>query len=190
MAHFHPPDALVERLAQNFDSECEMLLRTPNDHPRLRDYQRDANAEIEKALANRKRHMLVAMATGTGKTFTMVNQVYRLMKAGVALRILFLVDRRALAAQAVLAFASHEPEPGLKFDRIYEVYSQRFQRGDFDEDEKFDPKVLPSSYLTDPQPGHAFVYVSTIQRMTINLFGREAIMASGDEEVDEDASKL
>ena len=134
--------------------------------------------------------MLVAMATGTGKTFTMVNQVYRLMKAGVALRILFLVDRRALAAQAVLAFASLEPEPGLKFDRIYEVYSQRFQRGDFDEDEKFDPKVLPSSYLTDPQPGHAFVYVSTIQRMTINLFGRDAIMASGDEEVDEDASQL
>jgi type I restriction enzyme R subunit len=110
--------------------------------------------------------MLVAMATGTGKTFTMVNQVYRLMKAGVTQRILFLVDRRVLAAQAVLAFASFDPEPGLKFDKIYEVYSQRFQRGDFDEDERFDPKVLPSSYLTDPQPGHAFVYVSTIQRMT------------------------
>jgi DNA-binding Lrp family transcriptional regulator len=134
--------------------------------------------------------MLVAMATGTGKTFTMVNQVYRLMKAGVAQRILFLVDRRVLAAQAVLAFASFDPEPGLKFDKIYEVYSQRFQRGDFDEDEKFDPRVLPSSYLTDPQPGHAFVYVSTIQRMTINLFGRDAIMAAGDEELDEDASQL
>ena len=112
------------------------------------------------------------------------------MKAGVALRILFLVDRRVLAAQAVLAFASFDPEPGLKFDKVYEVYSQRFQRGDFDENEKFDPRVLPSSYLTDPQPGHAFVYVSTIQRMTINLFGRDAIMASGDEEVDEDASQL
>jgi Type III restriction enzyme, res subunit len=34
--------------------------------------------------------MLVAMATGTGKTFTMVNEVYRLMKSGVAKRILFL----------------------------------------------------------------------------------------------------
>ncbi len=97
--------------------------------------------------------MLVAMATGTGKTFTMVNQVYRLMKSGVARRVLFLVDRRALAAQAVRAFASFEPEPGLKFDQIYEVYSQRFQREDFDEDEKFDPKVLPQSYLTNPKPG-------------------------------------
>ena len=48
--------------------------------------------------------MLVAMATGTGKTFTVVNLIYRLMKAGVAKRVLFLVDRRALAAQAVRAF--------------------------------------------------------------------------------------
>src|SRR5450756_319300 len=90
--------------------------------------------------------MLVAMATGTGKTFTMVNEVYRLMKSGVGQRILFLVDRRALAVQAVRAFASFEPEPNLKFDKIYEVYSQSFQKGDFDEDEKFDPKVLPGPY--------------------------------------------
>jgi type I restriction enzyme R subunit len=52
------------------------------------------------------------------------------MKSAVARRILFLVDRRALAAQAVNAFASFEPEPGLKFDKIYEVYSQRFQLED------------------------------------------------------------
>ena len=134
--------------------------------------------------------MLVAMATGTGKTFTMVNEVYRLMKSKVARRILFLVDRRALAAQAVLAFASFEPEPGLKFDKIYEVYSQRFQTGDFDEEQKYDPKVLPSAYLTNPNASHAFVYVSTIQRMTINLFGRDAIFAAGDEELDDDATKL
>lgn len=62
------------------------------------------------------------MATGTGKTFTTVNGTYRLMKSGVAKRVLFLVDRRALAAQAVRAFRSFEPEPGLKFDQIYELY--------------------------------------------------------------------
>ena len=94
----------------------------------------------------------MAMATGTGKTFTLVNQIYRLMKSGVAQRVLFLVDRRALAAQAVRAFSSFEPEPGLKFDQIYECYSQRFQQADFGEDEKFDPKVLPQRYLTDPSP--------------------------------------
>ena len=34
------------------------------------------------------------MATGTGKTFTMVNEIYRLMKSGTARWVLFLVDRR------------------------------------------------------------------------------------------------
>jgi type I restriction enzyme R subunit len=190
LAAFHTPEALEEKFSRDFHAACEGLLQTSNDHPRLRPYQREANSAIEKALADRKRQMLIAMATGTGKTFTMVNEIYRLMKAGVAKRILFLVDRRALAAQAVLAFASFEPEPGLKFDRIYELYSQRFHRDDFDENEKFDPKVLPNSYLTNPQPGHAFVYVSTIQRMTINLFGRNAVFAARDEEADDDATTL
>jgi type I restriction enzyme R subunit len=190
IATFHTPEALSELLARNLLEAVETLCSQPNDHPRLRPYQREANIAIEQAIANRKRQMLVAMATGTGKTFTMVNEIYRLMKSGVAKRILFLVDRRALAAQAVRAFASFEPEPNLKFDKIYEVYSQRFHREDFDESEKFDPKVLPNAYLTNPKPGHAFVYVSTIQRMTVNLFGRDAIFNLGDETIDEDAEKL
>jgi type I restriction enzyme R subunit len=119
---------------------------------------------MEKAIGDPKRKMLVAMATGTGKTFTLVNEVYRLMKSSVGQRILFLVDRRALAAQAVRAFASFEPEPGLGFDKIYEVYSQRSQREDFDEAEKFDHKALPHSSLVDPKQGDAFGYVSPIQR--------------------------
>src|SRR5260370_3207484 len=133
--------------------------------------------------------MLVAMATGTGKTFTMVNQVYRLMKSGAARRILFLVARRALAAQAVNAFAAFEPEPGLKFDKIYEVYSQRFRREDLGDD-KFDAKVMPAGYLLDPQPGHAFVYVCTIQRMAINLFGRQSAFEAGADLDDDRAEQL
>jgi type I restriction enzyme R subunit len=190
VAAFHTPEALREFVARDTEAATDLLLAQPNDHPRLRPYQREANAAIEQAITNRKRQMLVAMATGTGKTFTMVNEVYRLMKAGVAKRILFLVDRRALAAQAVRAFASFEPEPNRKFDKIYEVYSQRFHREDFDQHEKFNPKVLPNSYLTSPKPGHAFVYVSTIQRMTVNLFGRDAIFSLGDEAIDEDAEQL
>ena len=91
------------------------------------------------------------------------------------------MDRRALAAQAVNVFASFEPEPGLKFDKIYEVYSQRFRREDLG-DEKFDAKVMPAGYLLNPKPAHAFVYVCTIQRMAINLFGRQTAFALGDEE--------
>lgn len=190
ITRFHTPNALRELFSHDFESACQQLAVTPNDHPRLRPYQVEANEAVEGAIANRKRNMLVAMATGTGKTFTTVNQVYRLMKAGVARRILFLVDRRALAAQAVRAFASFEPEQGLKFDRIYEVYSQRFRRDDLADDAPFDLKALPSSYLTDPQPQHAFVYVCTIQRMAINLFGHDALLHRTEEEIDDDADRL
>jgi type I restriction enzyme R subunit len=190
IARFHTPAALQEMLARDFDKGCAWFQANPNNHPFLRPYQVEANAAIEQAIADRKRQMLVAMATGTGKTFTMVNQVYRLMKSGVARRILFLVDRRALAAQAVNAFASFEPEPGLKFDKIYEVYSQRFRREDLDEAQKFDPKVLPREYLENPQVGHAFVYVCTIQRMAINLFGRQAAFEAGDDPDDDEADQL
>jgi type I restriction enzyme R subunit len=190
IADFHTAAALTELLGRDFNAARDRLLQIPNNHPLLRPYQIEANAAVERAIVEHKRQMLVAMATGTGKTFTLVNQVYRLMKSGMARRILFLVDRRALAAQAVNAFASFEPEPGLKFDKIYEVYSQRFRREDLGEDVKFDAKVLPSNYLLDPQPGHAFVYVCTIQRMAINLFGRQAMFEPGEDQDDDEADQL
>src|ERR1700733_5324193 len=133
---FHSPTALTDALARDLDSMIDSLRALPNTHPRLRSYQREANEGAEAAIAQRKRYMLLAMATGTGKTFTTINQIYRLMKSGVVKRVLFLVDRRALAAQAVRAFTSFEAEPGMKFDKIYELYSQRFQREDFGEEEK------------------------------------------------------
>jgi type I restriction enzyme R subunit len=188
IAGFHTPAALREMLSRDFEAASEWFGEHANQHPRLRAYQVEANTAIEEAIGKRKRQMLVAMATGTGKTFTLVNEVYRLLQSGVGKRILFLVDRRVLAAQAVRAFASFEPEPSKKFDKIYEVYSQRFQRDDLDEGEALDPQVLPQSYLETPQPKHAFVYVCTIQRMAINLFGRQA--AWGSDEIDDDANQL
>lgn len=192
IAGFHTPDAILEFMSRDVDAALARLAILPNDHARIlaRPYQGEANAATEKAIAERKRHMLLAMATGTGKTFVMVNQTHRLMKAGVAKRILFLVDRRALAAQAVRTFASFEPEPGHKFNQIYQVYSQRFQREDFGEEEKFDPTLLPNKALTQPKTGDAFVYVCTIQRMAINLFGRETVLGDSDEAADEDAEEL
>lgn len=115
MAAFHTPEALREFVARDTKATTELLLARPNDHPRLRPYQWEANTAIEQAIANRKRQMLVATATGTGKTFTMVNEVYPLMRSGVAKRILFLVDRRALAdpsgLSAIEAQAAGEEEP-------------------------------------------------------------------------------
>ena len=187
IAGFHTPSALAQMIARDFELACRWFGEHANNHPRLRPYQIDANTAIEQAIPRRVRMMLVAMATGTGKTFTMVNQTYRLMESKVGKRVLFLVDRRALAAQAVRAFASFEPEPNKKFDKIHEVYSQRFSREDFGEEEQFDPKILPAAYLTNPQAKHDFVYVCTIQRMAINLFGRAAAWSGEGDEIDDDA---
>jgi type I restriction enzyme, R subunit len=186
---FHTPVALNEMLTRDSDAELSRLTEIPMNNY-IRPYQCEANEAVEQAIRDRKRKMLVTMATGTGKTLMTVHEIYRLMKSGIARRVLFLVDRRALAAQTVRAFASFEAEPGLKFDKLYEVYSQRFQRGDFEDEKDFDPKTLPEGYLTTPKLGQAFVYVSTIQRMTINLFGREAVFGLGDEPIDDDTHKL
>ena len=190
VATFHTPSALEEMLERDYQAELTALAAVPL-HPGIRAYQLEANAAIEQAIAARQRKLLVTMATGTGKTLMTVNEIYRLMKAGVARRVLFLVDRRALAAQTVRAFASFEAEPGLKFDKIYPLYSQRFQQTDFGDEEKFDPNVMPNSLLTRPKLGDAFVYVCTVQRMSVNLFGREAGIHFGEgDKGDEDADKL
>src|SRR5438105_3198587 len=128
------------------------------------------------------------MATGTGKTFLTVAQIYRLLESQFAKRILFLVDRKALAAQAVREFNAFTTPHNQKFTQEYEVYSQRFQKEDFGDDDPFDPKVLPNEYLTAPKSSHTFVYVSTIQRMARNLFGAEGCFpqSAGDADYEDD----
>jgi type I restriction enzyme R subunit len=187
----HTPNALEELLSKDEEAAKIRLKNTAIDNQFLRPYQREAILAIEQAIFERKRNMLVAMATGTGKTFTIINLIYRLMKSKLTKRILFLVDRRSLAAQAVTALASFEAEPGLKFDKCYEMYSQRFRREDLDEDIKYDPKVLPMDYLTDPKSRDSFVYVCTIQRMAINLFGKDDMFgrAPGDLDDESDADE-
>ena len=189
IAQFHTPAALKEFFGRDLSARS-WFQENPPSHSKLRDYQKEANTAIEEAISNGKRQMLVAMATGTGKTFTAVNQCYRLLKSKTARRILFLVDRRALAAQAVRAFSVFEPEPNKKFDQIFEVYSNKFQKEDFGEDEPFDPKVMPRDYLLNPQPKHTFVYVCTVQRMAIEILGRQAVFTEDGDDIDEDAEPL
>ncbi|MEG3955872.1 type I restriction-modification enzyme R subunit C-terminal domain-containing protein [Microcoleus sp. herbarium2] len=188
IASFHTADALTEMFDRDQAASYTRLQTTPiKQIERLRPYQKEAIAATELAIVKGKRAMLVAMATGTGKTFLTVAQIYRLLEAKVAKRILFLVDRRALAAQAVRTFASFNTPKGNKFKQEYEVYSQRFQKEDFGEDEQFDPQVLPSSYLTTLQASHTFVYVSTIQRMSVNLFGKGSVDVGIDGDIDDES---
>ena len=62
-------------------------------------YQTNAvNAAIE-AIAKGQQHILLVMATGTGKTYTAFQIIWRLWKAGLKKRILFLADRNVLVDQ-------------------------------------------------------------------------------------------
>ena len=186
--HFHSPQALLERFNKDTAAAEKWFRANPVESlKRLRDYQVKAIKAIENELKNGRKKMLLAMATGTGKTFTVVSLIYRLLKSGYARRILFLVDRRALAAQAVSEIAAFQTPEGMKLNKCYEVYSQKFKREDLDEKMRFDVSTLPYDYLTDPKEKHTFIYVSTIQRMARNLFGIEGMYGF---EYDTDAPML
>ncbi len=190
VANFHSGDALEELFAKGAAWKT-WFAQTPNTIARLRPYQQEAIAAIERGMIGNKRLMMLAMATGTGKTFTTVAMIYRMLKSGCARRILFLVDRRALAAQASQAFAAFATPSGNKFNQEYEVFSQRFKKEEFEGD-SFDIGVMPNAYLTAPTAAHTFVYVATIQRMAINLFGREGAFGqdASDPDIDEDAGTV
>jgi type I restriction enzyme R subunit len=74
-----------------------------------RHYQRRAIAAIGEAFTARQRSALLVMATGAGKTRTVIALVDQLMRAGWVKRVLFLADRTALVNQAVAAFKAHLP---------------------------------------------------------------------------------
>jgi type I restriction enzyme, R subunit len=188
---FHSAEALKWLFERDLAPAIDWLVGTPPERiGRLRPYQKNCILAVEKEIIGGRRDLLVAMATGTGKTFLTVAQIYRLLESKLARKILFLVDRKALAAQAVREFNAFNTPKGNKFTQEYEVYSQRFQREDFGDDSPFDPKVLPNEYLTAPKSSHTFVYVSTIQRMARNLFGAEAAFPQTDDGDHDDSDKL
>ncbi len=99
------PEGLVKLLQQDNEQAHEKLEKEDfNYNIELRDYQKKAIQKVESALADNQRQLLLAMATGTGKTKTAILLVYRLLKAKRFNRILFLVDRTALGEQAANSF--------------------------------------------------------------------------------------
>ena len=87
----------------------------------LRDYQLEAISETEKAVAGGQRNILLAMATGTGKTRTCIGLLYRFCKVNRFRRILFLVYRTALGEQAAETLKDFRLEQLKTFAEIYEV---------------------------------------------------------------------
>jgi len=118
---FHSPEGLLDRLKRSKEHAEKALQDEGFTYLRLRDYQQEAVKAVETALEHDQRHCLLAMATGTGKTRTIIGLMYRFLKAERFKRILFLVDRRTLGLQAMGSFKEVPLEQNQALSKIYNM---------------------------------------------------------------------
>lgn len=118
----------------------------------LRACQINAITKLDNSFKENRPKALIQMATGSGKTFTAITFIYRLLKFAKAKRILFLVDTKNLGEQAEQEFMTYVPnDDNRKFTELYGV------------------SRLKSSFV----PNNSQVYISTIQRFYSILKGEE-----------------
>lgn len=117
---WHSPEDLQLLLTQDEEDANKGLKETDITKFGLRPYQQSAVLAAEKALIEGERKMLIAMATGTGKTRTAIALMYRLIKTKKCHRILFLVDRNSLGQQTIDALKDTKIE-GYSFTDTYDV---------------------------------------------------------------------
>ena len=141
---FHRPETFAQWLSQDktLRGRLHDLPALPTDG--LRDCQITAITNLEKSFAAQRPKALIQMATGSGKTFTAITFIYRLLKFAKAKRILFLVDTKNLGEQAESEFRAFTANDDNRlFTELYGVTR------------------LSSSFI----PNDSQVYISTIQRM-------------------------
>ena len=149
---FHTPDALADWVGSNAtvaltsparvaepSAACSVAQNLrhrltempPLDAGALWPVQARAIRNLEGSLALAKPRALIQMATGSGKTFTACNLVYRLIKHAGAKRVLFLVDRNNLGRQTLREFQGFTtPDENRKFTELYNA--QLMQSGHID----------------------------------------------------------
>jgi type I restriction enzyme R subunit len=149
---FHRPETLRDWVKRDKSLRKRLFDLPALQTEGLRDCQINAITKLETSFKENRPRALIQMATGSGKTFTAITAVYRLLKYAKAKRVLFLVDTKNLGEQAEQEFMSFVPnDDNRKFTELYSV-----QR-------------LKSSHIaTDSQ-----VCISTIQRLYSILKGTE-----------------
>jgi type I restriction enzyme, R subunit len=158
--NFHRPETLWDWVRQTTTLRGRLQTLPALNHQGLRACQTTAIENLDQSFKDDRPRALVQMATGSGKTFTAITSVYRLLKYADAKRILFLVDTRNLGEQAEQEFMAYVPnDDNRKFTELYNVLR------------------LKSRYM----PDDCQVYISTIQRMYSLL---------KDEELDEAAETI
>ena len=149
---FHRPETFRTWLKTEKSLRASLLDIPALQTEGLRDCQINAITKLESSFKEFKPKALIQMATGSGKTFTAISFIYRLLRYTEAKRILFLVDTKNLGEQAEQEFMSFLPnDDNRKFTELYGVHR------------------LKSSHV--PTDNH--VYISTIQRLYSILKGTE-----------------
>lgn len=121
------PDGIIEKLEKDVMVANNALIITPydllldKDGLNLRDYQIEAIEKAEHAIIEGKQTALLSMATGTGKTRTILGMIYRFINTRRFRRILFLVDRTSLGVQAQDVFNEVKIQELLTLNQIFNV---------------------------------------------------------------------
>ena len=141
---FHRPETFQKWIKEEKTLRARLNDIPPLQTAGLRDCQVTAISNLEQSFRKGLPKALIQMATGSGKTFTAITFIYRLLKFAKAKRILFLVDTKNLGEQAEQEFRRFEPQDDNRlFPELYGVTR------------------LSSSFI----PGDSQVYISTIQRL-------------------------
>ncbi len=164
---FHRPEALAAWLdgavhtaadaSAHYDVRGKTFLERIQNMPSLIEAglwpaQIVAIKNLEQSFKENRPRALIQMATGSGKTFTAINFIYRLIKFAGARRVLFLVDRGNLGDQTLKEFQQYvSPYNNFKFSEEYIV-------------QRLSGNTLDTT---------ARVCISTIQRMYSMLKGRD-----------------
>ncbi len=163
---FHRPETFNEWLMEGISLRARVLDIPELPESVLRNCQINAIKNLEISFKENKPRSLIQMATGSGKTYTAITSIYRLLKFADAKRILFLVDTKNLGEQAEQEFMAYQPsDDNHKFTELYNV-----QR-------------LRSNYISPDSQ----VCISTIQRLYSILKGEE--LDEGAEEANPNESK-
>jgi type I restriction enzyme, R subunit len=122
---FHKPETFSQWILADLKSpgstiRGKLRIMPPLSEQNLWPPQIKAIRKLEESLADNRPRALIQMATGSGKTFTACNFIYRLIKFAGARRVLFLVDRKTLGRQTLNEFQQFvTPDDGRKFTELY-----------------------------------------------------------------------
>jgi len=170
--NFPSPDELwqIYKKYKNIDTSTKEKVITEDYYfdgsgrsPRY--YQQIAVNRTVEAIANGQKRVLLVMATGTGKTYTAFQIIYRLWKSGTKKRILFLADRNALIDQTKRGDFRHFKEKMTvirkkSIDKSYEIYLALYQGlTNYDEDSdayrQFSPNFFDLIVIDEAHRGSA-----------------------------------